>query len=351
MDFSLSRVYVVPTDNTLPTSGTTADLTANQFGVFLPNYTPAISTTADDADYIFMAQGRPNDNLNLKSIKSEFVSAKNIISKYIVTGSSTVTQQITQVSAFQAKAGETYNITIRAFSDMLNTSYYNGLVAPFTVKSPCLDCGSDPCDSLTASQIQDLVDEFVTKINDYNALKGFIVASRTGTGADSVLVLTGQAQTGFTQNSDTTVNGYVMDAVTFDTWALVDAPTTQDLAVYDACNVFATVEITQNVSFPRGLAAQVKKVEQEWYAYTLPSFKTNYSDANFNLMKHSNVVDGTVYDTITLRVANSDNATMTFVDRVPEESTVIIFSPASKTAAIKAIIEAQVGTLVDKTPA
>ena len=40
-DFSLTTLFVVPVGNTLPSSGSTQDLTAGQFGLFRSDYTVA----------------------------------------------------------------------------------------------------------------------------------------------------------------------------------------------------------------------------------------------------------------------------------------------------------------------
>ena len=44
-DFSLTTLFVVPVGNTLPSSGSTQNLTAGQFGLFLNTY--AVATTGN----------------------------------------------------------------------------------------------------------------------------------------------------------------------------------------------------------------------------------------------------------------------------------------------------------------
>src|SRR6202012_4761310 len=97
MDFSLPRLFVVPSPNTIPTTGTTQNLTPNQFGVFLPNYTPAAAGPSAAANYIFLAQGSqdaPNNPLNLPSKKGDKIAKSELLDFYVSTGTATGNVQI-----------------------------------------------------------------------------------------------------------------------------------------------------------------------------------------------------------------------------------------------------------------
>lgn len=348
MNYTTLLHYVVPTTNTLPTTGTTATLTANQFGVFLPSYAPATAGNAGAADYLFVAQGRPNDDLNLKSVKSDIFSPRNVISKWFIEGSATSQVQVTEISDFTAHCGDVYSITLRAWSNKINASYANGWETPITVKGPCCDCGDDPCETLDATATEALVDEFIAKINS-QPIGEYIVASKTGSGLSTVLVLTGVAIEPDPRTCDPYANPYFFDGVRFEAYAQVDPPTTMDYAVDDGCTTFATVTKTQNLTYPIGTPEQVAKTEQFWRSAKYPNFKQLYTDPAFNLMNVS-LVEDTVpaYDTIQIRFRN-DERHQNFGTFANQESTVLINVAPAQSAALLAILEAQLGDFEDKS--
>lgn len=348
MNYTTLLHFVVPTTNTLATTGTTASLGTNQFSVFLPNYTPATAANAGAADALFVAQGRPNDDLNLKSVKSNLFSPRNVISKWVIEGSATSQVQTTEISDFTAHCGDIYSITLRAWSNKINASYANGWTVPITVKGPCCDCGDDPCDTLGADATEALVDEFIDKINNH-AIGEFIVASKTGSGTSTVLVLTGVEIDPDPRTCDPFANPYFFDGVRFEAYAQVDPPTTMDYAVDDGCTTFATVEKTQNLTYPIGTPEQVQKTEQFWRSLKYPQFKQLFKDPAFNLLNTS-LVDSSVpaYDTIQIRFRD-DLRHQNYGTFANQESTVLINVPPAQTAALLAILEANLGTFEDKS--
>ena len=62
-DFSLTTLFVVPVGNTLPSSGSTQNLTAGQVGIFLNDYSVATAGNIAAAPYFYVAQGRVNTYL------------------------------------------------------------------------------------------------------------------------------------------------------------------------------------------------------------------------------------------------------------------------------------------------
>lgn len=351
MDFSLPRLFVVPSPNTIPTTGTTQNLTPNQFGVFLPSYTPAAAGTSAAANFIFLAQGHPasgNNPLNLPSKKGDKIAKSELLDFYVSTGSATGAVQISTITAFTAKAGNQYSILIRAFSNLLNASSKNGWNEIFTVNGPCLDCGDDPCAALTPQQTSDMVDDFIAQMQRRIAFVGFLTFAKSGSGATSGITVTGVAQTGFPQNCDLNANPYELDAVSFDIFAQIDAPTSQDFRIPNDCDTFATVTVTQQVSFPRGTYGEVRQAEIEYYSYTVPKFKQLYSNPNFNGLFSLVAQTGIVYDQLVIRSREykSDNS---FGDYTRQEFTNLIYVPQAQTAAIRAILEPALGTARDVT--
>jgi hypothetical protein len=55
-DFSLTTLFVVPVGNTLPSSGSTQNLTAGQFGIYTNAYAVATTGNIGAAPYFYLAQ-------------------------------------------------------------------------------------------------------------------------------------------------------------------------------------------------------------------------------------------------------------------------------------------------------
>jgi hypothetical protein len=63
-DFSLTTLFVVPVgQTTVPSSGSTQDLTAGTVGIFNNVYATVTATTIKSAPYFYIAQGRENTYL------------------------------------------------------------------------------------------------------------------------------------------------------------------------------------------------------------------------------------------------------------------------------------------------
>lgn len=352
MDFSLPNLFVVQTGNTIPTTGTTQNLTPNQFGIFLPNYTPATAANSAAADFIFAALGHPaaaNNPLNLPSRKGEWISKSNVLSLNLITGTSTGTNQISTITNFVAKAGNQYSILVRAFSSLLNASSKNGWNEVFTVNGPCLDCGDDPCAALDAAATEALVDAFILQMQRRTAFSGYLTFTKTGSGLTSGITVTGVTQAGFPQNCDLNANPYELDVVSFDIFAQVDPPTTMDYSIPSPCDEFATVTVTQLPSFPRGTYGEVRQAEINYYSYTVPKFSQLYSNPNFNGLFTLNAQTGVVYDQLVIRAIAHDRQN-NFGNYVRQEFTNILYVPTSQTAAIRAILEPALGTFKNVTP-
>lgn len=349
MNFAIPRVFVVPVGNSLPVSGTTATLTPNQFGLFLPSYAPATSGNIAAAEYFFAAQGRNNNDLNMRSIKSDKIYATNVKKKYKITSEDTARVQISEISDLVAHCGETISFSIRLLSNNINRSFYNGLTRTYTISTPCCECDGDPCAEITADQYEDLVDEAVTKINADVFVNRYASAYRTGTGTSSALVVSGKAPETL-ESCDLTVNSYEYDGVLFRMWAYKGAPTTQDQIDFDSCESIGTYTVLQTMTYPRGSSDQVALAEKRAFSYTVPQFKQRFADVNFNGIYHSNVVDGQFYDQYVIYFVNPESPN-TFTDTSDMLSMVTIFVPPAQAAALEAILEAGLGTFEDASGA
>ena len=88
-DFSLTSLFVVPVGNTLPTSGTTSDLTAGQVGFYRNDYSVANSGNIAAAPYFYVAQGRTNTYLQATK-RSDKIYAGGVKNWYKSSGSAAV---------------------------------------------------------------------------------------------------------------------------------------------------------------------------------------------------------------------------------------------------------------------
>jgi hypothetical protein len=170
-DFSLTTLFVVPVGNTLPSSGSTQDLTAGQVGIFTSDYTVATAGNIASYPYFYIAQGRVNTYLQ-GSKRSDKISGcptgssckTNVTEWYKSLGCATPVNQVTDVVDFTVKCGEIVTLTLRGFSSYLNTLYFNGFTRSVTVNAPCCDCGGDPC---TDTDVPALIDSLILKLESH----------------------------------------------------------------------------------------------------------------------------------------------------------------------------------------
>lgn len=347
MDFQKTTLFIVPAGNTLPTTGGPHSLTASQFGVFRPDYSVASAGNIAAAKYILLAQGRPQTIPGLGAKMSDKIYNKNVIDLYKITGSATASTQITEVTGFSAACGETVTITLRLFSTYINTGFANGLTRSVTVKTPCCDCGDDPC---TNVDIEDLVDQFVAGVNAEPMLSQFITATKDATDPNNIkLVLTGKALTKYGQRCDPTVFPYEYDKMYFRTYAYRGPETTQDYNVYDSCDLFATSTVTRKSVYPTGTPDEITQLEKNFYSYDT-THKTLFSNTNFNNAYTTEVSSSvTAYTTLYVRYYEESNNAFTDVSK--QERMAIIAAPPTEAAAILTRLELFFGSgaFVDKT--
>lgn len=141
-DFSLTTLFVVPVGQTsLPSSGSTQDLTAGQVGFFRNDYSVATAANIAAAPYFYVAQGRANTYLQGSKRSDKIKGSKNVTEWYKVSGCGTPAVQITDVGGWSVQCGEVVTLTLRAHSSYLDTLYFNGFTRSVTVQAPCCDCG------------------------------------------------------------------------------------------------------------------------------------------------------------------------------------------------------------------
>lgn len=363
MDFSLTTLFVVPVGNTLPSSGSTQDLTAGQFGFFKPDYTYATSATIDDSGikYFYVAQGRTNTYL-LGTKRSDKIAGylqnagvnnpTNVTEFYKVLGCPTAATQVTDVTNFSVKCGDIVTLTLRAHSSYIDTLYFNGFTRSVTVQAPCCDCGADPCDTV---DVPALIDQLITKLNegapgtngDNITFSDFFQFQRLGTGDTSFLRISGKALTAYGQPCDVAADPHEYDRMWFNTYVYSGPATTADFIVFDNCNLVAEAFVRQRASYATGTSAEIKQLEKNFYSYQAGYLKSLYRMGGFNENFESWVTDGTNYDTFYIKFNNLDKSNYNWGDYIREDSTVIIAVPRAQTAAIEAILEAALGPVAD----
>jgi hypothetical protein len=360
-DFSLTTLFVVPVGNTLPSSGSTQDLTAGQVGIFGSDYTVADAGNITDFPYFYVAQGRVNTYLQ-GSKRSDKIAGcpsgnsckTNVTEWYKSTGCATAVNQVTDVVDFTVKPGEIVTLTLRGFSSYLNTLYFNGFTRSVTVNAPCLACGGDPC---TDVDVPALIDALILKLEahapgdnpDNIYLTQFYQFQRIGDDQNALLRITGKPLTKYGQPCDVAAFPWEYDRFYFRTFIFSGPATTADFIVDDPCNRVATPVITQRSNYPVGTSAEVQQLEKNFYSYQAGYLKHLYRMNGYNENFESWVTDGTIYDLYYIKFNEYDKAAYQWGDYIMEDSTVIIAVPQGETTAIEEVLVAGLGAVAGDT--
>jgi hypothetical protein len=350
-DFSLTTLFVVPVgQTTLPSSGSTQDLTAGQVGIFNSNYATVNAGTIAASPYFYVAQGRANTYLQ-GSKRSDKISSTgvNVTEWYKVAGSATALNQITDITNFDVQAGEDITLTLRAHSSYLDTLYFNGFTRSVTVAAKCLACGDDPCASI---DVNTLINELIVKLNatapgtnpDNISLSKFYTFTNVG---GTTLRITGKALTKYGQPCDVAAFPYEYDRMWFRAFIYAGPATTADFIVADNCNIIADVAITQASTYPTGVSEEIAQLEKNFYSYQAGYLKHLYRMNGYNENFESYVSAGSTYDTFYIKFNEYNKGAYVWGDYIAEDSTVIIAAVAGGAAstAIQTVLEAALGAL------
>ena len=360
-DFSLTTLFVVPVGNTLPSSGSTQDLTAGQVGIFLNDYSVATAGNIAAAPYFYVAQGRTNTYLQ-GSKRSDKISGcpggssckTNVTEWYKSNGCATVVNQVTDVVDFTVKCGEIVTLTLRGFSSYLNTLYFNGFTRSVTVNAPCCDCGGDPC---TDTDVPALIDSLIIKLEEHAPgdnpdniyLTQFYQFQRIGNDSSALLRITGKPLTAYGQPCDVAAFPFEYDRFYFRTFIFSGPATTADFIVDDPCNRVAQPIITQRSNYAVGTSAEVQQLEKNFYSYQAGYLKHLYRMNGYNENFESWVTDGQIYDLYYIKFNEYDKSAYQWGDYIMEDSMVIIAVPENQTSAIEAILVAGLGAVAGDT--
>lgn len=373
-DFSLTTLFVVPVgQTTVPSSGSTQDLTAGTVGIFNNKYEPVTSTTIKSAPYFYIAQGRQNtylqgskrsDRIGVAStvltgdVQTILNKNSNVTEWYKVSGCPTAANQITDVTNFTVQCGESITLTLRATSSYLQTLYFNGFTRSVTVQAPCCNCGDNPCDDVSDDTIINLLIAKLTQqapgANPDNiSFNTFYTFENVG---GTILRITGKPLTKYGQSCDVAANPFEYDRMTFRTFVYSGPATTADFIVDDTCNLVATPVITQRASYPTGASAEIAQLEKNFYSYQTGYLKHLYRMNGYNENFESYVSDGVTYNTYYIKFNELDKSAYQWGDYIQEDSTVIIATPQTQTngsanpvgGLIEAILVGALGAVTDQ---
>lgn len=354
MDFSLTTLFVVPVGNTLPTSGSTENLTDGQFGVFKDRArTAATAGNIATAQFIQFAQGRPTSYLGTKV--SDYIKSTKVKKWYKVTGSGTAANEIWTFSDFTAKCEQSISLTLRGHSQYLDTISYNGFTRSVTIETPCCDCGENPCTEIAN---ETLIDLFLAKIADETAVQNgptaltistFFTFTKVGTGDDAVLVVESKPITQYGKFCDVALNPYEYDRIWFRGWVYANPDTTVDFLVYDRCEQAATATLTQRSSFPRGTSDQVAQDQINYYSYQA-AYKHLFRLSQYNQQFEDWVTDGTIYDQLVLQFDEYEQDD-SFTANLKQDERVIIWVPQSLSAGLITVLTPYLGAPTDESGA
>ena len=352
-DFSLTTLFVVPVGNTLPSSGSTQNLTAGQFGVFTNTYAVANAGNIATVPYFYLAQGRTNTYLQ-GSKRSDKISADNVTEWYTVTGSPVASNQVTEVIDFNVTAGTVVTLTLRAHSSYIDTLYFNGFTRSVTVNAPCLACGGDPCADV---DVPELIDRLIYQLElqapgnnpDNISFSTFYQFQRIGNDQNAKLVISGKPLTKYGQPCDVAAFPWEYDRMYFRTFIYPGPATTADFIVADNCNIIANPVITQRASYVAGTSAEIQQLEKNFYSYQAGYLKHLYRMVGYNENFESWVTDGTTYDTYYIKFNTYDKSAYQWGDYIYEDSMVIIAAPQALSGAIGSLLSVALGTPVDES--
>jgi len=358
-DFSLTTVFVVPVGQTaLPSSGSTQNLTAGQFGIFKNDYTLATAGNIAAAPYFYLAQGRANTFLQ-GSKRSDKIKgcatancSSNVTEWYKVTGCATPATQITDVSDFAVTCGEVLTLTLRAHSSYIDTLYFNGFTRSVTVQAPCCDCGGgDPCTTVDTSA---LIDQLITKLtqnvkgtNPDNI--GFSTFYNFENVGGTILRISAKPLTKYGQPCDVAAFPFEYDRMYFRTFVYSGPATTADFIVADNCNIVANAVITQRSSYATGTSEEIAQLEKNFYSYQAGYLKHLYKMAGYNENFETYVNSGSNYTTYYIKFNEIDKTAQNWNANLATDSSVIVAVVTGSAVAteIEGVLEAALGTVVD----
>lgn len=357
MEFALTSLFVVPVGNSLPTSGSTQNLSDGQVGFFGPDYSALTAASIAAQKYFYIAQGR--SSLNLPTKKSTKISgilqnggnnpSTNVTRFYRVNACATAANQIVDVSNFTAKCDQEIVVSIRAHSSYIDNIFQNGLTRSVVVKTPCCPCPEDPCVNVDA---QALVDSIVTALNNQGVDTGnesfkltkFFNFERVGSGASSILRIHGKTLDKYGNPCDLRAFPFEADRLWFMVHVYQAPATSADFISPERCEQLATITVQQNSNFAIGTPDEIRQLEKNYFSYLSGGTPQLFCKPGYNHNFKSYVSDGQLYDLFVIEVLDADqSASNAFSDSVNYLSRILIASPTSSSSGIQTVLAAALG--------
>lgn len=352
-NFSKTSVWVFPSTNTLPTTGSSENLAKGQVGIFKDNArTAATAANIGTADFIQIIQGRNSDDPRGSKYSSK-IKASAIKKYYKVEGNATAAVEIGQFSGFSAKCDETLSLTLRGFSSYLQTLDPNGFTRSLVIRTPCCECGAEPCETVDN---EDIIDLFIEAARDIQAVQSgpsslnintYYVFEKIGTGDEAVLKVTAKPLDVYGRFCDITLNPYEYDRMWFKAWAYKQPDSTIDFYDYDLCDQVATWTYLQRSTYPSGTYDQVYQDEIDYNSY-LDIQKFNFTNSVYNQWLDTYAEEGVLYDSYYI-ISHDIEEGAEFNSYIHQQSTAILHIPQSLSSAVETILAAYLPTIADKT--
>lgn len=364
MDYSLTTLFVA-TSGTLASTGSTQNLTGGQVGVFTPAYVIATTGTIVSQPYVYIAEGRIENVPGLGSKRSDKIAANKIIDWYKVTAISNVPTQIQSIANWNLECGQDITFSFVLHSSYIDTAFFNGLTFSTVVKTPCCNCGANPCASVTGAALDAFIDQAVYQLstitnapllpvgagfNTAPLLSNFLNFSRFGSsaaGGSPQLIVTEKPLTVYGNPCDLEAYPWEYDRLWFRAFVINGPVTTQDFIVADACNIAATSTVVQRSDYGTGSSAEIKQLEYDLYSYQTSSFKSLYKYQSWNQAFQTYVTDGTFYDTYYIKYFPYDEYLNVWNPGVPQDSTVIVAFPTGTGTSFETLMTAYLGAPKD----
>lgn len=346
MDFSLPTLFVVPTAGTLAT-GTSDTLTQGQIGVFLETG-KVLGTAVNVVGKEFqIMQGRtPDEKIRLGSKKSGKISNATKMEWYKVAPRTGVNTTEIELSNFDFKCGEFYNFVMRFSSFYTNATHYDGYTDHIFFETPCCDCGTDPCETLTDEQMLAVLTEMVDKANAKwgTTYADFVLTGTTK--ADFLITITSKPLTSY-QTFCTLFQPYLLDEMLMFPYLYRGPENSQDWMIEsEKCKDDMVVTVTQRATYSAGKANDVKIMEYQNHSYQHDWKKLSYDMPELNQF-YTSFVDGDNYTLYYVQYHNTSSKE-TWASYVHTDQMTIVAFPSGHAAmaGFEAILTAALGAPV-----
>lgn len=353
MDHSITTLFVVPDANTLPTTGSTENLTAGQFGIFKDKLrAAATAANIGTAEYIQIAQGRPGTGLGTKLSDRIKVSKLKRFTK--IAGSSATQNPIIEITNFSANKGDDLIVSWRVFTPLLEARHPNGLTQSVVVPGDCVTCGDAPCTTVANEPIIDAVMAQYNLILSKQSTAGnavrldsYVTLAKSGTGSTAKIVITAKSPEEIAVYApDVATRNIDKVRVVLKAWAYKAPETTADFYDPNDCNQVATVTTTQEGTFKRLTSEEIKQMEVDFHSFQA-THKHVYRDGRFNDQFKSYVKDGAVYDLYFIQFDELTPDTDNFSAKFTLDETAVIAVIQGQGATIETILTTYLGAVKD----